>query len=350
VTMPAQTVARPASGRVLLGCVLLCGYGQAAAADDAAAACRTIADDAQRLACYDARFGPAAQAPAPVPAVTEPAAAARPEEAPTRPGSWLARLWDLDPESSRGTFELRPHQASYVLPLRYSTRPNSRPSSPAPGHSVSEPLGLDHTEAKFQLSLKLKVAENLIGDNGDLWFGYTQQSSWQLYNRSISSPVRETDHEPELIFSWRTGVEVLGWRWRLLNLGLAHQSNGRGQPLSRSWNRAYALFGLERGDYSLLVRPWKRLREGSNDDNPDIDRYMGSGDVRLVYMRGSHVLSALGRFGQSGRGLLQLDWAFPVVPRLNGYLQLTHGHGETLIDYNHRQTTLGVGVLLLPWQ
>jgi phospholipase A1 len=49
------------------------------------------------------------------------------------------------------------------------------------------------------------------------------------------------------------------------------------------------------------------------------------------------------------RGFIQFDWSFPLQDRLRGYVQFTSGHGESLIDYNHRQNTLGIGVLLSDW-
>ena len=43
----------------------------------------------------------------------------------------------------------------------------------------------------------------------------------------------------------------------------------------------------------------------------------------------------------------QLDWATPISRALGGlkfHAQFTTGYGATLLDYNHRQWTAGIGV------
>ncbi len=287
------------------------------------------------------------------PAAPVAAAEPAPREAGT-PGlalSDLSTTWELDEASKRGTFNLLPHKLNYLLGANYTTRANTRPSSPAPDHTVPASLSLQQIEAKYQLSLKTKLAQNVFGDNGDIWLAYTQQSYWQLYNSRQSSPFRTTDYEPEAFLTLRTNLSLLGWDWRLLNLGAVHQSNGSGLPFSRSWNRLYAQFGFENGNWSVLARPWWRIHENpSSDDNPDIRSYMGSGDLRVSYARAGHLVSALGRYSTTGkRGGAQIDWAFPISKGLKGYVQATAGYGASLIDYNHAQTTFGAGIVIVPW-
>ncbi len=317
---------------------VLLGYPSHSSAADAAPSCFSLDDDAAQLECYR-RADVNADYSAGQTLATKPS---------------LTSIWELDAEHKRGTFQLQPYRANYFLPFRYSNQMNLTPSSPSPDHTVATGLPLNVTEAKFQFSAKFKVWETLFKNNGDLWFGYTQQSNWQLYNGNefVSAAFREMNYEPEVILTLRTDHKILGWYWRMLNLGFVHQSNGRELPLSRSWNRLYGEFSLERNRVVLAVRPWLRLPEKSKkDDNPDIRRYMGSADARLTYIHEGNVYSMLGRYSVSGRhGALQLDWAFPISGALKGYVQLFNGYGETLIDYNHSQSVLGVGVLLVPWQ
>lgn len=327
----------------LVACALLAAGPSGA--DDGLNACRQITDDTLRLACYD-RLGEAAR-PADPPEASTPAD-------PPPPDSLLGHAWELDPGERGRILRIRPYKPVYALAFTHSTRPNQQPSSPAPGHAVTDALAIGADEAKLQISLKTKLAEDLIGDNGDLWFGYAQSSRWQVYNGGISRPFRETNHEPELMLLWRTDYRLAGWHARFLNLSLNHQSNGRSLPLSRSWNRIMLSANLERGDWTLSLRPWWRIPEGGgNDDNPDIANYLGRGDLQLVRRWGGQQLSVMLRHslrsGRDSHGALQVDYAFPIAGQLRGHLQWFSGYGESMIDYNHRANYYGLGVSLLEW-
>jgi phospholipase A1 len=269
-------------------------------------------------------------------------------------GSNLADRWELDDEYDRGRFLLRPYKPMYVLFGDWTTRINQRPSSPNPLNTATTSQQLTSTEAKFQISLKTKVLKNMIAGNGDLWLAYTQQSFWQIYNPEKSRPFRETNYEPEIMTVFRTNYSVLGWQGRMIGLALNHQSNGYDEPLSRNWNRVIAQFGFERRNWSLMIRPWWRIPEtGGTDDNPDITDYAGRMDVLLVRQSGGHEWSLLARHslrgGSRSHGGVQLGYAWPISSYLKGYAQIFSGYGSSLLDYNHRQTRIGIGISLVQW-
>ncbi len=364
--MPFRLSAASSSILTLLSVLI---FETAGADDDEAGLkrCAQIDDALERLACYDTlsgRLRPDSRARNEDGSPTErsrtglhappgePLAAALQEGAAVPGLSVLARHWELDPIAKQGTFLLRPHKQNYLLPVRYSNAPNNQPASPSQGPAPA--VDLDNIEAKFQLSLKTKVVERMFDGHADLWLAYTQQSSWQVYNGSISRPFRETDYEPEVFMVVPIDRDVPGIRLRFVNVGLVHQSNGRSDPLSRSWNRIYGQLGFERGNFAVMARAWYRIPESSaNDNNPDIEHFLGYGDLLAVYKWNSrNTVSLLVRNNlntSDNRGAFQLDWSFPLYGRLKGYVQLFSGYGESLIDYNWRQTTFGVGVLLTDW-
>ena len=319
--------------------------------------CPAIKNDAQRLACYDKLSGTIPLPPSPEQTKTTDlpvATVAPPTPAAPTPElanvSLLSRDWELDDKDKHGTFLFRPHHASYFLPIKYNSSPNNAPFR---GNLLQSTDSLDSLETKLQLSVKTKVAEGLFNKTADLWLAYTVSSYWQAYNRGVSAPFRETDYEPEAMLVFRTNYNVFGLTGRFINLGAVHESNGRSVALSRSWNRIYAQFGFERGDFSLLIRPWYRIPESAaNDNNPDIQDYLGRGDVVATYNSGGNTYSLLVRNNlkrSPNRGAVRFDWSFPLYGRLKGYVQYFNGYGESLIDYNYKQQSFSLGMSLADW-
>jgi phospholipase A1 len=329
--------------------------------------CAALADDSQRLGCYDKLF----RGPAPAPSTEAPLAApAGPLPSP-RPTAQSARTealgdglmarkaltvaWELTPETKRGTFAVRTFQPNFFLPAHYTSHVNDRPFSPT--HGLAD-TGRDyrHTEAKFQVSLRTKAIEGLLLPGADLWLAYTQRSLWQLWTPSESSPFRSTDYQPEAIYVLPVPARFSqlpgGWHWRMLQLGFAHQSNGQSDPLSRSWNRVYATAALEHGEVGLQVTLNRRTRETGTDDNPGITRYIGNTELAAFWLPGRATASLTWRLHplRLDRGSLQFDWTYPLDEEqpdgLRWYVQVFSGYGETLLDYNHRQTSIGLGLTL----
>ena len=339
-----------------------------------AEACAALESSAERLACYDALFKiPVTDKPE---IVSERRAAVElapePDNLKEKIGKTVSNIyvsegskltpnlslldsrWELSPESKLGTWNIRSYQPVYLMPGFWTSKKNEFPQSENPNNTETEKQNLTSTEAKFQLSLKTKAVENILGNNGDLWLGYTQSSRWQVYNSEKSRPFRETNYEPEASFVLRTNYDLLGLNWRMLGLTFNHQSNGRSDPLSRSWNRVMLNFGFEKDNFALMVRPWYRFEEKREDDNnPEIKNYIGRGDMTAFYRYNEHDFSLMLRHtlkgGDDNRGAVQFDWSFPISGRLRGQFQLFDGYGESLIDYNHRATYVGLGISLMNW-
>ena len=248
-----------------------------------------------------------------------------------------------------------PYKQSTLM-LTYRTAPNDTPGSPTLPFTGSA-LDWKHEEIKFQFSLKtLLLSNSIIGRRNSLWFAYTQQSFWQTFDAAQSRPFRESDYEPEIIFSHKLGKvdsSPSGLRPLFINLGAVHQSNGRSDPRSRSWNRLYLQLGIEdklsdSQSFAVLLRPWYRLHETyATDNNPDIEHYLGYGDIEVDYWRGDGLISLLARQRSA-----QLDYSMPLLflndgkPKRNSmqlHVQVFSGYGESLLDYNQRHTTIGIG-------
>lgn len=334
------------------------------------AACADEIDDRRRLACYDALFRPGAE-PGPhaatpqernaLPALGETAAAPPAADAPvlaglSPSGSVMSKFWELERADKRGTFRVKTYLPNFLLPIHYTSDINRSPRSPTQPAPVST-LRNRQIEAKLQLSLRAKVAQSVLLPDADVWFAFTQRSMWQLWNKQDSAPFRSTDYQPEAIYvvpvPARLGTLPFGWRWRMVEAGIAHQSNGQPDPLSRSWNRTYLGAGFERGEFGLQVRAHKRLGEDADDDdNPDLTNRIGRAEIVGSWLPGLATAALTWRTNLKSldQGSLQLDWTFPVdrdqPEGLRWYVQLFTGYGETLLDYNHRQTSLGLGLTL----
>lgn len=332
----------------------------------------------KRLACFDSISTPAIETvtentAADIHASEKLTAEQLTEEIPTKVGavaikktnadlSFLERKWRLTSEGDWDISDFETYKSNYLL-VTNTSNINNTPQSPSRLNTSDRDL--DANDIKFQLSLKSELLNNipLIRDlpyvtSSRLWGAYTQQSYWQIFNANASRPLRENNYEPELILSLGIDNEVDGVKKdyipRMLNLGLVHQSNGRDNPLSRSWNRLYLEGGFELTDrISLLVRPWWRIPENDReDDNPDIEKFLGYGDMTVRWETESRktAVSVLLRnnLRSDNKGFAQLSVQQRVFnnPYIKLHLMASTGYGETLLDYNHAQNVLGFGISL----
>ncbi|MFV8818579.1 phospholipase A [Haliea sp. E17] len=301
--------------------------------------CTGINDDDERLACYDALAGRSPQPQEDAAEGVLPPGAERPE------GAYAQRV-EEEKEEANNPWVIIPHHRNYLLPVTYNADFNEEKWDEIyPGGESND------VEIKFQVSFKALIWDHPLGRGTRLWGAYTQESWWQAYNSDQSRPFRETNYQPELFLSKENNWEVLGFTNSLLAVSLNHQSNGRSEPLSRSWNRVIGTALFERDNLTLAARAWYRIPESrEDDDNPDIEDYLGYGDLEALWKWDQQTFGVTLRNIIEGgdQGAVQLDWTFPLpkTRRFRGYLQYFYGYGESLIDYDVKTNRIGAGVVL----
>lgn len=295
--------------------------------------CVSIESSIDRLACYDEYFGRSVDQGASQ--QTEPAINISPISARV--------AQERISESSR--FSLTAHKPNYLLPGTYNN------SADFSVYGAGEPF-LSDTEAKFQLSVKAPVLQNLWR-NSSLSIAFTQVSYWQLYaDEEASAPFRETNYEPELIWDVPINRNVLGFNLVSAGLRLNHQSNGQTRPLSRSWNRVIANAVFEKGPFVFSAETWSRVeKSGSVDDNPNIEDFMGRAQFGMAYKGARHTIAASikNNFASKNRSGVELNWSFPLNKTFRGFMQVYSGYGENMIDMENYNNRIGFGITLTDW-
>jgi len=226
----------------------------------------------------------------------------------------------------------------------------------------------DFTSVKLKLSLRKDLIDQFFGEKGKpfgeavpLYFGFTELGFWDVGRKSL--PFRELIFRPELFFellgktkadeAFDPGIKKTGFR--RLPLGLLHESNGRGGEESRSWNRLYI-----EPNFSWSPNPRWELRFnwqvwwafGRAPENRDIEDFYGYNEWNLKAAYQAYQLAARFRYGRDNKGQALLDFSGPFrdlkyLAFLKGYwhIQYFEGYGETLLDYNVKDSELRFGFM-----
>jgi phospholipase A1/A2 len=171
---------------------------------------------------------------------------------------------------------------------------------------------------------------------------YTQLMYWQFYAKS--QYFRETNYEPEVF------VQTPLSPFSEIQIGLNHQSNGRGGALERSWNRVFGQLAFSGVRWYARVKAWGLVAKSQSSDlhNPQIAHYLGYENVLLSCEHSNWTLTGQLQNIESGlkRGFVMATLSYPVLPTVYLYGQFFNGYGQSLIEYDHRTTSFGVGIAL----
>jgi phospholipase A1 len=244
-------------------------------------------------------------------------------------------------DSEKNPISITFYRPTYVLPFYYTGSPYTaiyRGNTPN-GQSIM------HSELKAQLSLIMPITTYFFNDKTSLSIAYTQLNYWQVY--ASSQYFRETNYEPEIIISTR-----LTDNW-LLNASIDHQSNGRGGSLERSWNRAILSVATSGENWLLGVKVWDLIfkSQSSNLHNPEIAHYLGYDTTVFAYNFHKLVASVQVSNIESGfaRGNIVAGLSYPISRHFRIYVQYFRGFGQSLIEYNHKTQSAGIGFALNDW-
>ena len=246
-------------------------------------------------------------------------------------------------------FYLLPYNGSYLLPVSYNDVPNQSLIDDLTDSEILEERGTttQKTESEFQISFALLVHSDVFFGH-DIFVAYTQHSWWQIYNQSWSRPFRETNYAPEVFFRslFEEPVSLLGGHLLAYDLGFIHQSNGQTQSLSRSWNRFFFKTFYQNGNLVTKLTIWKRLQIGlEDDDNPNIEKYLGYGEVRFNYSLDSYGLG-LRLIPGTSHYSSELIFTMPIIDTLEFYSSVSYGYGLSLQDYKHHSEKIAMGITI----
>ncbi len=270
------------------------------------AACAAIADNTERLACYDGASAGRTRRPAPGRRGAAAGGALGP-----------LRRWELDAGDKRGTFLITPYKPTYMLVGRWSNSAQSPAHVAQPGRPGERPCRRQRRRGQVPDQLQDKLWEGLVGPPPAICGWATPSCPTGRPTKSFSAPFRETNYEPELMAVFRTNLDAgLGFKVKMLSVGLNRQSNGRGQPLSRSWNRLMVQGGMRGAILRCCCAAGSASRRRpARTTTRTSAAASGYGDLQATWHLNAHELSLNLRPGFYSRGSAQLDWTSPHPPQ-----------------------------------
>ena len=101
----------------------------------------------------------------------------------------------------------------------------------------------------------------------------------------------------------------------------------------------------------MTISLWDRLPD-EIDENPGIEGFIGNAQVMASYGAENHRLSSMLRGNLvDGKGALELTWSFPISgsEKIRGMVKYFDGYGESLLDYDVRTRSYGLGIQVTDW-
>lgn len=226
-------------------------------------------------------------------------------------------------------------------------------------------MGVNRLDNRYgQIMFQFGFKHELWRDSG-LYGAYSIYGLWSLYDFT-SGHFEDINHNPELFYEFETSPlydhAQIGYEHMSNGLdNLFVDSNGDGQinegdkgNQSRSFHNFNVKYYYDYGYFaafpnlSATVKFWWNFVK---KENSDIDKYWGNSDIKLSYRFFDKWKISLQTRGNpiSMKGRFILDGEIPLRSLSRDkklYWRFFHGYGESELNYNRKDTSFRVGVIL----
>lgn len=206
-----------------------------------------------------------------------------------------------------------------------------------------------NSDVKFQISFQQRLTKSVLPWHSYLYLFYTQKALWNVLERSL--PFHDLNFNPGIGVSRHIILKnrLVG----KMTLMIEHESNGRDETASRSWNKV-SLAGEAYISPFLMAHAkfWIPIVDGKY--NRDILKYSGISQAgfQAISLDDKWVLdmTLVKRQGWNFNFNTIVQLGYRINHNSNQFImvQYYNGYGETLLDYNQYHSRIRVGLLIRP--
>lgn len=216
------------------------------------------------------------------------------------------------------------------------------------GIPLNKQINRNTADAVFQISVRQRLTKSILPFNSFLYLTYTQKSFWDIYRES--SPFRDNNYNPGIGIG-KYIIEKNQLRGGLL-VAFEHESNGREDKESRSWN-----YISINGKYfinmllSIGFKVWIPYVDGG--ENKDLLEYRGLGTISFNAITGNRkwwITTELTPRKGWGNINTILSIGYKPSDKLNQsfLLRFSDGTGESLLHYKSYNMNIRFGICIKP--
>lgn len=201
-----------------------------------------------------------------------------------------------------------------------------------------------NSDVKFEIGFKQRLTNLVLPFKTYAYITYRQKSFWDVFQES--APFTESNYNPGI------GLVKPFFKNNIMNKGVffqfEHQSNGREQEFSRSWNfLSLSFLYMHQEDWQFRLKAW--LPIGPLKDNQDLTDYIGFHESKVAFMPHSRLIlegDFRKAFSWDLKGSAKFTISYKVDKDSNQYIYLQYyvGYGESLIEYDKNVSMFRMGI------